>query len=95
MSFDLQVSSPLLRNVQFKYQDDEILANSLTSTNFHTYYQGSEMVVAGRLTTHDFQSDSPTHTNDLIEYEILATQAIGDYQIDGQYNTSSKVRLLL
>ena len=92
MSFDLQVSSPLLRNVQFKYQDDEILANSLTSTNFHTYYQGSEMVMAGRLTTHDFQSDSPpTHTNDLIEYEILATQAVGDYQIDGQYNTSSKV----
>lgn len=96
MSFDLQVSSPLLRNVQFKYQDDEILANSLTSTNFHTYYQGSEMVVAGRLTTHDFQSDSPpTHTNDLIEYEILATQAIGGYQIDGQYNTSSKVSFAL
>merc|ERR1719210_1661043 len=47
--FYKEVSSPLLRNVQFKYQEDEILANSLTSTNFHTYYQGSEMIVAGKL----------------------------------------------
>ena len=47
--FYQEVSSPLLRGVRFKYQDDEILSQSLTSTNFHTYYQGSEMVVAGRL----------------------------------------------
>ena len=66
-----QVSSPLLRNVQFRYQEDEILANSLTSTNFHTYYQGSELVVAGRLPVTNVQSDSPALPNDLIKYEIL------------------------
>ena len=86
-----QVSSPLLRNVQFRYQEDEILANSLTSTNFHTYYQGSELVVAGRLPVTNVQSDSPALPNDLIKYEILATQATGSYLIDGQHNTSSKV----
>ena len=86
-----QVSSPLLRNVRFRYQEDEILANSLTSTNFHTYYQGSELVVAGRLPVTNVQSDSPALPNDLIKYEILATQATGSYLIDGQHNTSSKV----
>jgi len=94
--FYKEVSSPLLRNIQFKYQDDEILTNSLTSTNFHTYYQGSELVVAGKLPAHpvDIQSDAagmPTGTqNDLIKYEIVATQATGGYHIDGQYNTSAK-----
>ena len=87
----MQVSSPLLRNIQFKYQEDEILDNSLTSTNFHTYYQGSELVVAGRLPNTNIQSDAPPSPNDLIEYEIVATQATGGYHIDGQYNTSSKV----
>jgi len=39
------------------------------------------MVVAGLLT--GIQNDAP-----ILEYEILATQALGDYKVEGQYNTS-------
>ena len=83
------MSSPVLRGVEFKYQANEILAHSLTSTNFHTYYQGSEMVVAGRL-----MADQTSSNRNLIEYEILATEANGEYKANGNYSTSSlqKVR---
>ena len=77
--FYQEVSSPLLENVAFTYQKSEILANSLTSTNFHTYYQGSEMVVAGRLANHQDHQ---------IDYQILATQATGqpDYIVEGRHD---------
>ncbi len=69
--------------MRFRYEEEEILAHSLTSTNFHTYYQGSEMVVAGRI----------PQSNEIIEYEILATQAEGtQYKVHGSYN-GSKVLL--
>ena len=77
------MSSPILRNVTFVYQADEILSNSLTSTNFHTYYQGSEMVVAGRMPQSDNKEEG-------IQYEILATQAKGEaYQVHGSYDGSA------
>ena len=82
--------------MRFRYQDDEILSRSLTSTNFHTYYQGSEMVVAGRLppsksgsgTGTDHSAAAATASgNKLIEYEIHATQAQGhEYSVAGAYN---------
>lgn len=58
----------------------------MTVTNFHTYYQGSEMVVAGKL-----PSDSvKVATNDLVKYEIVATQASGeDYSVKGTYDGSA------
>ena len=58
------------------------MEHSLTATNFHTYYQGSEMVVAGQL---------PKKRADKIEYEIVASQAGGAYSVSGTYNTSSMV----
>ncbi len=39
------------------------------------------MVVAGLLT--GIQNDSP-----ILDFEIMATQANGEYKIDGSYNTS-------
>lgn len=73
-----------MRNVRFTYQEDEILSKSLTSTNFHTHYQGSEMVVAGKL------PDAIFKTEDLIEYEILATKSKGEtYKVEGAYNGSA------
>lgn len=75
-----------MRDVKFVYQDHDILAHSLTSTNFHTYYQGSEMVVAGKLPGDEIRE----RANDLIEYEILATQAHGQsYVVHGEYNGSA------
>ena len=85
--------------MRFRYQDDEILSRSLTSTNFHTYYQGSEMVVAGRLPPSKSGSGSgrkhsaaagTAKGNKLIEYEIHATQAQGqEYSVAGAYNGSA------
>ena len=88
------MSSPILRDVRFRYEDDEILSRSLTSTNFHTYYQGSEMVVAGRLPPASpggggaaGGSEAP---NKMLEYEIHATQARGhEYSVTGTYNGSA------
>ena len=54
----------------------------MTSTNFHTYYQGSEMVVAGQL---------PTYPSDKLEYEIIANQAGGTYSVSGSYNATDMV----
>ena len=47
--FYSEVSSPILSNVSFHYLDSNIVAESLTQTAFHTFYQGGEMV---RLATH-------------------------------------------
>ena len=67
----------------FRYQEGEILDHSLTSTNFHTYYQGSEMVVAGQL------PGNPS--SKILEYEITANQAGGKYVVSGSHNTTSMV----
>lgn len=73
-----QISSPILRDVRFAYPDTVgVPAHALTSTSFHTYYQGGEMVVAGR------------SARELVEYEIVATQASGrEYAVEGAYNGS-------
>ena len=67
----------------FRYQEGEILDHSLTSTNFHTYYQGSEMVVAGQL------PGNPS--SKMLEYEITANQAGGKYVVSGSHDTTSMV----
>lgn len=79
------MSNPILSNVTFQYPENEILEHSLTSTNFHTYYQGSEMVVAGQLPNYPSKK--------LLEYEIIANQANGKYIVTGSYNTTSTVSI--
>jgi len=48
--FYREVASPLLSGVNFTYIGDMVEETSLTETTFHTFYKGSEMVVAGKLT---------------------------------------------
>lgn len=48
--FYSEVASPLLSGVNFTYIGDTVEETSLTETSFHTFYKGSEMVVAGKLT---------------------------------------------
>lgn len=48
--FYREVASPLLSGVNFTYVGDAVEEASLTETTFHTFYKGSEMVVAGKLT---------------------------------------------
>ena len=78
------MSNPILSDVRFKYEQNGILEHSLTSTNFHTYYQGSEMVVAGQL---------PNHPSQKLQYEIIANQAGGKYVVSGSHNTTSMVSM--
>jgi len=51
--FYREVASPLLSGVNFNYVGNTVEESSLTETTFHTFYKGSEMVVAGRLTGSD------------------------------------------
>ena len=47
--FFLEVESPLLIRVRMVYSLDVVEANSVTSTDFPAYFNGSELVVAGKL----------------------------------------------
>ncbi|KAJ4437658.1 hypothetical protein ANN_17803 [Periplaneta americana] len=47
--FYRQVSSPLLANVTFKYNEGQVEENSLTTQTFRRLFFGSELVVAGHL----------------------------------------------
>ena len=67
------------------YIKTTIIIKKYKSQKFN-FFQGSEMVVAGLLT--GIQNDAP-----VLEYEIMATQALGDFKIDGKYNTSQVLLL--
>lgn len=77
--FYKEVSSPILNDVQFNYKESTVLG--LTQTDFHTFYQGGEMVVAGMIS--DEGEMEP-----VIEYEISAHQAIGRYEVSGHFSPS-------
>ena len=47
--FFLEVESPLLIRVNMEYSVDVVEASSVTSTDFPAYFNGSELVVAGKL----------------------------------------------
>lgn len=65
-NFYKQISSPLLANVTFQYIPDKVERDSMTKLDFRTFFDGSELVVAGR-------------TSDKSIAEVGGTvQAVGD-----------------
>lgn len=44
-----EMSSTTLQNVSFNYRDGSVGAQNLTKTNFNSYYDGSELIVAGKM----------------------------------------------
>lgn len=50
--FYKQISSPLMSNVTFKYEDD---INNITRVNFPIYFRGCDIVVCGRYPSKSFQ----------------------------------------
>ena len=44
-----EVATPLFNNVQFRYSSNAVDVDSVTQTVFPTYFEGSELVVAGKL----------------------------------------------
>ncbi|XP_043930570.1 inter-alpha-trypsin inhibitor heavy chain H3-like [Protopterus annectens] len=49
-----EVANPLLLDVAIQYPEDK--TSDLTETNFKQYYQGGEVVVAGRISDNDLQT---------------------------------------
>lgn len=47
--FYKEVATPLLFNVQVNYDETAIEMDSLTDTNFISYFEGTELVIAGKL----------------------------------------------
>lgn len=45
-----EIATVLLKNVTFTYLNSSIEQGSLTKTNFNTYFAGSEIMIAGKLT---------------------------------------------
>lgn len=44
-----EISTVLLKDVSFTYLDREVEKDTLTNVKFNTYFKGSELIVAGRL----------------------------------------------
>ncbi|XP_044533788.1 inter-alpha-trypsin inhibitor heavy chain H2 [Gracilinanus agilis] len=66
-----QVSTPLLRNVQFNYPQESV--TDVTQNSFHNYFGGSEIVVAGKV-----EPDKLDH----VESVITATSANAQLVMD-------------
>ncbi|KAJ4439313.1 hypothetical protein ANN_07435 [Periplaneta americana] len=62
-SFYNEIASPLLANVTFNYLDGKIDKDSLTTNQFHSYYGGSEIVVAGKLSGAEDDEDLGAEVN--------------------------------
>ncbi|XKL64670.1 hypothetical protein PGB90_004756 [Kerria lacca] len=52
-NFYKEIASPLLSNVTFKYIPGQIAENTLTKSVFNDLYNGTELIVAGKLTGND------------------------------------------
>lgn len=48
-----QVSTPLLKKIQFNYPQESV--SDVTQSSFHNYFGGSEIVVAGKVDTENLQ----------------------------------------
>ncbi|XP_029991348.1 inter-alpha-trypsin inhibitor heavy chain H3 [Sphaeramia orbicularis] len=68
-----EVSSPLLSEVDLRYPDNAV--DFITTNHFDQLFNGSEIVVAGRLTDNDLD-------NFLVE--VFAQGSEGDFQVQGQ-----------
>lgn len=52
-----EVATPLLFNIAIRYLDDAVDADTLTGNNFISYFDGKELVVAGKVAD-DYQGNS-------------------------------------
>ena len=57
-----QIWSPLLKSVRFRY-DDSVDESSLTDVDFAAFFDGSELVVAGRLADVDHHQEQQSMTS--------------------------------
>ncbi len=80
--FYQEVSTPLLSKVQIKYLGDAVDDESLTGSDFRTFFQGSELIVAGRLKDNDVsniltQVSAESSTGDIslgVDVDVLESE---------------------
>ena len=53
VGFFNEVATPLLVNIKIKYDENVVVSNSISETNFPAYFVGTELVVAGKLVAND------------------------------------------
>ncbi|XP_071439924.1 inter-alpha-trypsin inhibitor heavy chain H4-like isoform X2 [Hetaerina americana] len=56
-SFFQEISSPLLNNVTFSYVSPVVDKSTLTKSTFHVYYDGTEIIIAGRVKNKIYSPD--------------------------------------
>ena len=80
------VATPLLLNVQFRYQENVIDNNAVTDTRFPSYFKGSELVVAGKLTDEFVDVVDCSVLATTTEYGTVGIQATGSVEASIKYS---------
>ncbi|XP_043563772.1 inter-alpha-trypsin inhibitor heavy chain H3-like [Chiloscyllium plagiosum] len=78
-----EVANPLLLDVEMQYQENAI--SELTEANFRQYYDGSEIVVAGKIADNSL---------DTFMVEITAKTASSNLSLEEKVNVSEAERIL-
>ena len=68
-----EISTPILNDVKIKYVGNTISEDSLTDDSFHNYFDGSEIIVAGKLKDNSI---------DNLVIQVSATGALGYMELD-------------
>ena len=77
-----EVATPLLYNIDISYTDNAIDVDSVTPTNFISYFQGTEIVVAGKL----------SNEIDVLSASVLASSRM-DSELEMNVSANTMVRL--
>lgn len=74
-NFYNQVSTPLLKKIQFNYPRESV--SDVTQSSFHNYFGGSEIVVAGKVDTENLQHLQSVVTATAVSEGVPGTPAQG------------------
>ncbi|XP_071961691.1 inter-alpha-trypsin inhibitor heavy chain H3-like isoform X2 [Antedon mediterranea] len=81
-----EVSTPLLHNIVFNYPEHLVEINSVTQTKFSNYFEGTEIVVSGKL--------KPSNINDILDVTIAANSLDVHLEFPLTIDTEPKVEIL-
>lgn len=74
-NFYNQVSTPLLKKIQFNYPQESV--SDVTQSSFHNYFGGSEIVVAGKVDTENLQHLESIVTATAVSEGVPGIPALG------------------
>uniref|UniRef100_A0A8C0EJP8 Inter-alpha-trypsin inhibitor heavy chain 2 n=1 Tax=Bubo bubo TaxID=30461 RepID=A0A8C0EJP8_BUBBB len=80
-NFYNQVSTPLLKKIQFNYPQESV--SDVTQSSFHNYFGGSEIVVAGKVDTENLQHLESVVTATAANAELVMETLRDVEELDG------------